>query len=52
MTRAADLLHIAQPALSQQLAGLEEHFGQKLLIRSQKGVSMTDAGHAVYRHAQ
>lgn len=52
ITRAADLLHIAQPALSQQLAALEEHFGQKLLIRSQQGVSMTDAGHAVYRHAQ
>ena len=52
ITRAADLLHIAQPALSQQLAALEEHFGQKLLIRSQQGVSMTDAGHAVYRHSQ
>ncbi|WP_222272565.1 LysR family transcriptional regulator, partial [Rhizobium leguminosarum] len=52
ITRAADLLHIAQPALSQQLAALEEHFGHKLLIRSQQGVSMTDAGHAVYRHAQ
>lgn len=52
ITRAADILHVAQPALSQQLAALEEHFGQKLLIRSQQGVSMTDAGHAVYRHAQ
>lgn len=52
ITRAADILHVAQPALSQQLASLEEHFGQKLLNRSQQGVSMTDAGHAVYRHAQ
>lgn len=52
ITRAADILHLAQPALSQQLAALEDHFGQKLLIRSQQGVSMTDAGHAVYRHAQ
>ncbi|OWV84622.1 LysR family transcriptional regulator [Rhizobium sp. R72] len=52
ITRAADVLHIAQPALSQQLAALEEHFGQKLLIRSQQGVSMTEAGKAVYRHAQ
>jgi LysR family nitrogen assimilation transcriptional regulator len=52
ITRAADILHVAQPALSQQLASLEEHFGQKLLLRSQQGVSMTDAGHAVYRHAQ
>lgn len=52
ITRAADVLHIAQPALSQQLAALEEHFGQKLLIRSQQGVSMTEPGKAVYRHAQ
>jgi len=52
ITRAADILHLAQPALSQQLAALEEHFGQKLLLRSQQGVTMTDAGHAVYRHAQ
>lgn len=52
ITRAADILHLAQPALSQQLAALEDHFGQKLLIRSQQGVTMTDAGQAVYRHAQ
>ena len=52
ITRAADVLHIAQPALSQQLAALEDHFRQKLLIRSQQGVSMTEAGKAVYRHAQ
>lgn len=52
ITRAADILHVAQPALSQQLAALEDHFGQKLLIRSQQGVTMTDAGRAVYRHAQ
>ncbi|MDS7594603.1 nitrogen assimilation transcriptional regulator NAC [Agrobacterium tumefaciens] len=52
ITRAADVLHIAQPALSQQLAALEDHFQQKLLIRSQQGVSMTEAGRAVYRHAQ
>lgn len=52
ITRAADVLHIAQPALSQQLASIEEHFRQKLLTRSQQGVSMTDAGKVVYRHAQ
>lgn len=52
ITRAADILHIAQPALSQRLAALEEHFQQKLLIRSQHGVTMTAAGRAVYRHAQ
>lgn len=52
ITRAADILHIAQPALSQQLASLEEHFRQKLLTRSQQGVVLTDSGKVVYRHAQ
>lgn len=52
ITRAADILHIAQPALSQQLATLEEQFRQKLLTRSQQGVMLTDAGKVVYRHAQ
>ncbi len=52
VSRAADLLNIAQPALSQQLAALETYYRQKLLIRSQQGVTPTDAGRALYRHAQ
>ncbi|RRQ27315.1 nitrogen assimilation transcriptional regulator [Rhodococcus sp. Eu-32] len=52
ITRAADILHIAQPALSQQMTALESHFGQQLLIRSKQGVEPTDAGKALYRHAQ
>lgn len=51
VTRAADLLHIAQPALSQQIALLESQFKQKLLIRSQQGVKPTKAGQVLYRHA-
>jgi LysR family nitrogen assimilation transcriptional regulator len=52
ITRAADILHVAQPALSQQMAALETHFGQQLLVRSKQGVEPTDAGRALYRHAQ
>ncbi|MFD7499849.1 nitrogen assimilation transcriptional regulator NAC [Streptomyces sp. NPDC001700] len=52
ITRAADILHIAQPALSQQLSLLESHFKQQLLIRSKRGVAPTEAGRALYRHAQ
>lgn len=52
ITRAADILHIAQPALSQQLSALEAQFGQQLLIRSKRGVAPTEAGRALYRHAQ
>lgn len=52
ISRAADLLNIAQPALSQQLAALEANFGQKLVIRSKSGVTPTTAGSTLYRHAQ
>lgn len=52
LTRAAAALHIAQPALSQQMAQLEDILGIKLLIRSRLGVQPTQAGHAVYRHAR
>jgi LysR family nitrogen assimilation transcriptional regulator len=52
LTRAASSLNIAQPALSQQIASLEHHFKQKLLIRSQQGVTPTEAGRVLYRHAQ
>lgn len=52
ITRAADALNIAQPALSQQLASLEAHFRQQLLIRGPQGVTLTEAGRTLYRHAQ
>lgn len=52
VSRAATVLHIAQPALSQQLAHLESEIGTKLLRRSVRGVAPTEAGSAVYRHAQ
>jgi LysR family transcriptional regulator, nitrogen assimilation regulatory protein len=52
VTQASELLHIAQPALSQQIATLEGEFRQQLLIRSGKGVTPTEAGKVLYRHAQ
>lgn len=51
LSSAAQQLHIAQPALSQQISLLESHFKQKLLIRSNVGVTPTDAGRELYRHA-
>ncbi len=52
LSAAAQALKMAQPALSQQLASLEAHFGQKLLQRSNTGVTPTSAGHELYRHAR
>lgn len=51
ISRAAGLLNTAQPALSQQILALEQHFGQQLLIRSNSGVTPTQAGLVFYRHA-
>jgi LysR family nitrogen assimilation transcriptional regulator len=52
LTQAADVLHIAQPALSQQLATLEGEVRQQLLVRTKRGVTPTEAGKVLYRHAQ
>ncbi|WP_416410354.1 nitrogen assimilation transcriptional regulator NAC [Pantoea sp. App145] len=52
LTQAADILHIAQPALSQQLATLEGEVNQQLLIRTKRGVTPTEAGKTLYSHAQ
>jgi LysR family nitrogen assimilation transcriptional regulator len=52
LTQAADMLHIAQPALSQQLATLEGEVKKQLLVRTKRGVTPTEAGKVLYRHAQ
>lgn len=52
LTRAADALHVAQPALSQQMALLEDKLAVQLLVRGPKGVSPTVEGELLYRHAQ
>ena len=44
VTRASARLHIAQPALSQAIAHLEEDVGFKLFERHARGVSLTSAG--------
>lgn len=52
LSRAAGVLHVAQSALSQQVATLEAEFDCPLLDRSTRGVSPTAAGRELYRHAQ
>ena len=51
-TRAAAALHLAQPALSQQIAQLEDHLGTRLFERSRRGARLTDAGTAFRGRAE
>jgi DNA-binding transcriptional LysR family regulator len=46
-TRAAERLHVAQPAVSAQIQKLERELGQPLLDRSKRTVRLTAAGEAV-----
>src|ERR1700759_1484677 len=50
-SRAASVVHVAQPALSQQVAELEERLGVELLQRSARGVRPTAAGEILYKEA-
>jgi len=49
VTRAARRLNIVQPALSMQIAKLEEEIGQQLFVRSPQGMEPTSEGRRMYR---
>lgn len=50
-TRAAEALHVSQPALSQQIRQLEDLLGAQLLDRSGRTVRLTEAGTAYLHYA-
>jgi DNA-binding transcriptional LysR family regulator len=52
ISRAAALLGMAQAALSQQLAILENELKAKLVNRTPSGIQVTPAGDSLYREAQ
>lgn len=52
LSKAAEVLYIAQPSLSQQITAMENDLGVPLLVRNSKGVSATQAGQVFYRHAR
>ncbi|MEV7611641.1 LysR family transcriptional regulator [Streptomyces sp. NPDC089799] len=51
-TRAAEALHVTQPALSHQVKALERSVGGDLLERLPRGVRLTAMGRAFLPHAQ
>lgn len=51
-TRAAEMLHVSQPALSQQIRQLERELGGALFDRSGRVVTLTEFGRAYIEHAR
>ncbi|MGN8111631.1 LysR family transcriptional regulator [Paraburkholderia sp. 22098] len=49
---AAKRLKLGQPAVSKSIAQLEERLGVRLLLRSTRGLTPTDAGQRFYEHAR
>ncbi len=50
-TGAAKQMHVAQSAVSSQVAALEEYLGQKLLLRGHRALEVTPQGQRVLGHA-
>jgi DNA-binding transcriptional LysR family regulator len=51
-TRAADALHLSQPALSRRIGLLEGDLGQPVFERGRRAALLTDAGRTFLPHAQ
>ena len=51
-SKAAQLLYVSQPLLSQQIAELERQLGVTLFIRSRRSVQLTPAGIALVQQAR
>lgn len=52
VSRAAELLHIVQPAVSRQLRLLEEDLGTPLFARGRRGMELTGSGQLLVEHAR
>ncbi len=52
ITKAAQILHISQPALSRQMMQLEDELGVKLFSRSNHNIVLTEDGLLLKRRAQ
>ena len=51
-TKAAETLHMTQPAVTFQIRQLEDHFNTRLFDRTHNKILLTDAGQKVYFYAE
>ena len=51
-TKAAETLHMTQPAVTFQVRQLEDHFNTRLFDRTHNKILLTDAGQKVYFYAE
>ncbi len=51
-TKAAEVLHMTQPAVTFQIRQLEEQFDTRLFERAHNRVSLTEAGHVTFEYAE
>ena len=52
VTRAAEVLHLVQPAVSRQVKLLEDELGAPLFERTRQGMRLTDDGRILLEHAR
>ena len=52
LSRAARVLELSQPSLTGQIQRLEQHLATSLFDRHGRGVTLTDAGKALYPRAR
>jgi len=51
-TRVAELLNLTQPAVSQHIKQLEEHYKVKLIMKKGRQISLTEEGELLFRYAK
>ena len=44
MTRASEILHLSQPALSKRISALEDELGRRLFVRHSFSLELSDDG--------
>ena len=52
ITKAAEILHVSQPALSKQIMQLEDELGAKLFVRGKRSLTLTEEGRFLRGRAQ